>query len=40
MTDADALRTVFDAAQDSGHPVRGAVHAAMHLDDACADRPR
>jgi cyclopropane-fatty-acyl-phospholipid synthase len=36
VSDADALRTVFDAtaADAAGHPVRGVVHAAMHLDDA------
>ncbi|GAA3290449.1 hypothetical protein GCM10020295_04920 [Streptomyces cinereospinus] len=29
-----ALRAVSDAADAAGHPVRGVVHAAVHLDDA------
>ncbi|MEU2512373.1 SDR family NAD(P)-dependent oxidoreductase [Streptomyces syringium] len=32
--DIEAMRTVFEQADDQGHPVRGVVHAAMHLDDA------
>ncbi|MBD0422636.1 SDR family NAD(P)-dependent oxidoreductase [Streptomyces sp. TRM S81-3] len=32
--DIEAMRTVFRDADDRGHPVRGVVHAAMHLDDA------
>ncbi|MFJ8754508.1 SDR family NAD(P)-dependent oxidoreductase [Streptomyces sp. NPDC102441] len=32
--DMDAMRAVFQDADDRGHPVRGVVHAAMHLDDA------
>ncbi|MEW1601105.1 SDR family NAD(P)-dependent oxidoreductase [Streptomyces sp. NPDC093808] len=32
--DIEAMRTVFQDADDRGHPVRGVVHAAMHLDDA------
>ncbi|MFV2176072.1 SDR family NAD(P)-dependent oxidoreductase [Actinomadura sp. LOL_016] len=34
VTDIDAMRRVFQDADESGHPVRGVVHAAMHLDDA------
>ncbi|WP_254390853.1 type I polyketide synthase [Streptomyces sp. AC550_RSS872] len=34
VSDAGAMRAVFDAADAAGHPVRGVVHAAMHLDDA------
>ncbi|MFC8870218.1 SDR family NAD(P)-dependent oxidoreductase [Streptomyces sp. NPDC057148] len=33
-TDIEAMRAVFDDADRGGHPVRGVVHAAMHLDDA------
>ncbi|MTE22443.1 SDR family NAD(P)-dependent oxidoreductase [Streptomyces sp. TRM43335] len=32
--DVEAMRTVFADADGHGHPVRGVVHAAMHLDDA------
>ncbi|GAB2610072.1 hypothetical protein GCM10027168_48770 [Streptomyces capparidis] len=32
--DAEAMRAVLGAADTAGHPVRGVVHAAMHLDDA------
>ncbi|MDN3295180.1 SDR family NAD(P)-dependent oxidoreductase [Streptomyces ficellus] len=33
VTDADAVRAVFERAEAEGRPVRGVVHAAMHLDD-------
>ncbi|MFI0040556.1 SDR family NAD(P)-dependent oxidoreductase [Streptomyces mutabilis] len=33
-SDIEAMRAVFDCAERDGHPVRGVVHAAMHLDDA------
>nr|WP_237331333.1 SDR family NAD(P)-dependent oxidoreductase [Streptomyces mexicanus] len=32
--DLEAMRAVFTQAERQGHPVRGVVHAAMHLDDA------
>ncbi|MDT3397739.1 type I polyketide synthase [Streptomyces sp. B1866] len=32
--DRAAMRALFDALDAAGHPVRGVVHAAMHLDDA------
>ncbi|WP_330439912.1 SDR family NAD(P)-dependent oxidoreductase [Streptomyces griseoaurantiacus] len=34
VTDEAALRGVLDAVDATGHPLRGLVHAAMHLDDA------
>ncbi|GGX54020.1 type I polyketide synthase [Streptomyces noursei] len=34
ITDPDAVAHILDEAQDGGHPVRGVVHAAMHIDDA------
>ncbi|GHE69413.1 hypothetical protein GCM10018785_42460 [Streptomyces longispororuber] len=34
VTDPAALSRVFRQARDAGHPVRGVVHAVMHLDDA------
>ncbi|MEU3948620.1 SDR family NAD(P)-dependent oxidoreductase [Streptomyces sp. NPDC029526] len=34
VTDEAALRRVLDAVAATGHPLRGVVHAAMHLDDA------
>ncbi|MCS0636904.1 SDR family NAD(P)-dependent oxidoreductase [Streptomyces sp. LP05-1] len=33
VTDAGAVRRLLDAMEAGGHPVRGVVHAAMHLDD-------
>ncbi len=33
VTDRDAMRAVFQQIDDGGDPVRGVVHAAMHLDD-------
>ncbi|WP_156325688.1 SDR family NAD(P)-dependent oxidoreductase, partial [Nonomuraea sp. SBT364] len=32
--DRDAVREILDELDTAGHPVRGVVHAAMHLDDA------
>lgn len=34
VADLDAMRTVIATIDASGHPVRGVVHCAMHLDDA------
>ncbi|MEU8972904.1 SDR family NAD(P)-dependent oxidoreductase [Streptomyces monashensis] len=34
ITDRAALRQVIDAVDATGHPLRGIVHAAMHMDDA------
>ncbi|WP_282792636.1 type I polyketide synthase [Streptomyces sp. CC224B] len=34
VTDRAALSRVFRQARDAGRPVRGVVHAVMHLDDA------
>ncbi|WP_240800586.1 type I polyketide synthase [Streptomyces sp. ICN441] len=34
VTTSDAMRTVIADARQHGRPVRGVVHAAMHLDDA------
>lgn len=34
ITDHNAVRAVFDQADAEGRPVRGVIHAAMHLDDA------
>ncbi|WP_433543716.1 SDR family NAD(P)-dependent oxidoreductase (plasmid) [Streptomyces sp. CA-294286] len=34
VTDLDAMRTVVAHIDATGHPLRGAVHCAMHLDDA------
>ncbi|MFI5567500.1 SDR family NAD(P)-dependent oxidoreductase [Streptomyces sp. NPDC051740] len=34
VTDETALRRVLDAVDATGHPLRGVVHAAMHMDDA------
>ncbi|MEF9907217.1 SDR family NAD(P)-dependent oxidoreductase [Streptomyces sp. P9-A2] len=34
VTDEAALRRVIDAVDATGHPLRGVVHAAMHMDDA------
>ncbi|GAA1985928.1 type I polyketide synthase [Kitasatospora viridis] len=34
VTDRAALREVIDAVDATGHPLRGVVHAAMHMDDA------
>ncbi|MDQ0810409.1 NAD(P)-dependent dehydrogenase (short-subunit alcohol dehydrogenase family)/acyl carrier protein [Streptomyces sp. B3I7] len=34
VTDEAAVRRVLDAVGATGHPLRGLVHAAMHLDDA------
>ncbi|CAL9389971.1 L-threonine 3-dehydrogenase [Streptomyces sp. enrichment culture] len=34
VTDEAALRRVLDAVDATGHPLRGVVHAAMHMDDA------
>ncbi|MEU7429129.1 SDR family NAD(P)-dependent oxidoreductase [Streptomyces sp. NPDC040750] len=37
ITDPEAVRAVFTEAEQDGRPVRGIVHAAMHLDDAPMD---
>ncbi|MGD3112069.1 SDR family NAD(P)-dependent oxidoreductase [Streptomyces sp. YGL11-2] len=34
VSDLDAMRRVVTETEASGHPLRGIVHAAMHLDDA------
>ncbi|MFJ9588235.1 SDR family NAD(P)-dependent oxidoreductase [Streptomyces acidicola] len=34
VTDEAAVRRVFAAVDATGHPLRGVVHGAMHLDDA------
>ncbi|MCO4697568.1 SDR family NAD(P)-dependent oxidoreductase [Streptomyces sp. RO-S4] len=34
VTDEAAVRRVLDAVDAGGHPLRGVVHAAMHMDDA------
>ncbi|NJP96328.1 SDR family NAD(P)-dependent oxidoreductase [Nonomuraea sp. FMUSA5-5] len=34
VTDRDAMREILRELDAAGHPVRGVVHAAMHLDDA------
>ncbi|MFI1419963.1 SDR family NAD(P)-dependent oxidoreductase [Streptomyces sp. NPDC020731] len=34
VTEEAALRRVLDAVDATGHPLRGIVHAAMHMDDA------
>jgi acyl transferase domain-containing protein/NADPH:quinone reductase-like Zn-dependent oxidoreductase/NADP-dependent 3-hydroxy acid dehydrogenase YdfG/acyl carrier protein len=34
VTDVHAMRAIFENADAEGRPVRGIVHAAMHLDDA------
>ncbi|MEV7015007.1 SDR family NAD(P)-dependent oxidoreductase [Streptomyces sp. NPDC093991] len=34
VTDEAALRRIVDAVDAGGHPLRGVVHAAMHMDDA------
>lgn len=34
VTDRDAMRAILRELEEGGHPVRGVVHAAMHLDDA------
>ncbi|MFE9922828.1 SDR family NAD(P)-dependent oxidoreductase [Streptomyces sp. NPDC005774] len=34
VTDEAALRRVVEAVDATGHPLRGVVHAAMHMDDA------
>ncbi|MFD2348271.1 SDR family NAD(P)-dependent oxidoreductase [Nonomuraea ferruginea] len=34
VADRDAMRDILRELDASGHPVRGVVHAAMHLDDA------
>ncbi|MER5753620.1 SDR family NAD(P)-dependent oxidoreductase [Streptomyces sp. NPDC002088] len=34
VTDQAALRQVIDTVDATGHPLRGVVHAAMHMDDA------
>ncbi|MFI9206052.1 SDR family NAD(P)-dependent oxidoreductase [Streptomyces sp. NPDC053048] len=34
VTDEDAMRQVIAAVDAGGHPLRGVVHCAMHLDDA------
>ncbi|MDT0401740.1 SDR family NAD(P)-dependent oxidoreductase [Streptomyces edwardsiae] len=34
VTDEAALRRVLDTVDAGGHPLRGVVHAAMHMDDA------
>ncbi|MEV5239666.1 beta-ketoacyl synthase N-terminal-like domain-containing protein [Streptomyces cinnamoneus] len=33
VCDADALRRIAEEAEADGHPLRGIVHSAMHLDD-------
>ncbi|UQA91406.1 type I polyketide synthase [Streptomyces halobius] len=33
-TDMEAMRTLLDGIDAKGHPLRGVVHCAMHLDDA------
>ncbi|UQA90644.1 type I polyketide synthase [Streptomyces halobius] len=33
-TDMEAMRTLLDGIDAEGHPLRGVVHCAMHLDDA------
>ncbi|OKJ23870.1 polyketide synthase [Streptomyces sp. CB00316] len=34
VTDETALRRVIETVDTTGHPLRGIVHAAMHMDDA------
>ncbi|MGW8066331.1 SDR family NAD(P)-dependent oxidoreductase [Streptomyces ziwulingensis] len=34
VTDVHAMRAIFESHDAAGRPVRGIVHAAMHLDDA------
>ncbi|WP_336319734.1 SDR family NAD(P)-dependent oxidoreductase [Streptomyces lavendofoliae] len=34
VTDSAHMQRIFQQADAGGHPVRGVVHAAMHLDDA------
>ncbi|MCQ4041537.1 beta-ketoacyl reductase [Streptantibioticus rubrisoli] len=34
VTDAGAMRRIVAEADAAGHPLRGVVHSAMHLDDA------
>ncbi|PNG91482.1 type I polyketide synthase [Streptomyces malaysiensis] len=34
VADAEAMRRVLEEIEESGHPLRGVVHAAMALDDA------
>ncbi|WP_405764136.1 SDR family NAD(P)-dependent oxidoreductase [Streptomyces sp. NBC_00080] len=34
VTDVVSMERIVQQAEDRGHPVRGVVHAAMHLDDA------
>ncbi|MBT2384488.1 SDR family NAD(P)-dependent oxidoreductase [Streptomyces sp. ISL-11] len=34
VTDEDRMRVLLDDIDTSGHPLRGVVHCAMHLDDA------
>lgn len=34
VTDLEAMRSLIDAVDATGHPLRGVVHAAMVLDDA------
>ncbi|MET9414655.1 SDR family NAD(P)-dependent oxidoreductase [Streptomyces klenkii] len=34
VTDADVMRQLFERIDTTGHPLRGVVHCAMHLDDA------
>ncbi|ADI13133.1 putative type I polyketide synthase WcbR [Streptomyces bingchenggensis BCW-1] len=34
VTDVDAMRALIDSIDAGGHPLRGIVHCAMHLDDA------
>ncbi|GHC32288.1 type I polyketide synthase [Streptomyces cinnamoneus] len=38
VCDADALRRIAEEAEADGHPLRGIVHSAMHLDDAFLTR--
>ncbi|MFI9310890.1 SDR family NAD(P)-dependent oxidoreductase [Streptomyces triculaminicus] len=38
--DVEAMRRDFAQADEAGHPVRGVVHAAMHLDDASLENLR
>ena len=37
ITDAEAVRDLLAAIDDTGHPLRGAIHAAMVLDDVLDD---
>jgi acyl transferase domain-containing protein/acyl carrier protein len=37
ITDPEAVQAIFTEAEQCGRPVRGIVHAAMHLDDAPMD---